>query len=92
MDRAKEILALVDSEDEWYSDAWRSDLLDWLGDREDEELVELMRGAAITLAYRMVTHNDTRSLKPGATPSPEVIMTALANLTEAFHVDVKESL
>jgi hypothetical protein len=59
--------------------------MEWLADRDDSELVEMMRGRASTLAYRMVTHATSGA----PTPSKEVFVTALDRVVDLFKKNVK---
>jgi len=82
MSRVEEILQLLKETDSQYSEAWTNDLLGWLSDREDAELVEIMRGCASVLAYRMV--GDTTM------PSAEVFRKATNDVATAFMDYCKE--
>lgn len=79
--RSEDILELIGTNESQYSRHWSNDLLSWLGDREDAELVEILRGAASTLAYRMVGEVTK--------PSPEIFETALQNVATAFKQNCK---
>jgi hypothetical protein len=84
MSRASDIEELITSSESSYSQTWTDDLMEWLADREDTELVEILRGCASTLAYRMVT----KEIDPG-TPSKEVFVTALDRVAILFKDNVK---
>jgi len=83
MSRSDEILELIAADESQYSRKWSDDLLEWLSDREDAELVEIMRGTASTLAWRMVCGG-------GMKPSVEVFQTAIENVATAFRQNCKE--
>lgn len=83
MSRASDIEELIETDQSPYSREWTDDLMNWLADREDTELVEIMRGSASTLAYRMVTHDG------GSKASKEVFVTALDRVVDLFRKNVK---
>lgn len=87
MSRATDIEQLIATSESPYSQSWTDDLMEWLADREDTELVEVMRGCASTLAYRMVTHETNPK-----TPSKEVFVTALERVVDIFKKNVRELL
>jgi len=82
MGRSDEILELIASDDSEYSQNWINDLMGWLADREDAELVEILRGAASTLAWRIVGEAQVG-------PSVEVFQTAVVNVATAFKENCK---
>ena len=86
MSRASDIEELIASNDSAYSQDWTDDLMNWLADREDTELVEILRGCASTLAYRMVTHETNIN---SSLPSKEVFVTALDRVADIFKQNVK---
>jgi hypothetical protein len=79
---ANNILELVEGIEEYYPTEWLNDLRDWLLDREDDELVEIMRGTASVLAYRIA----------GDRPSPEVFRDSLKKIAKAFLKSVRSSV
>jgi hypothetical protein len=80
MNRSEEILELIGTKNQ-FSQSWTNDLLGWLGDREDAELIEIMRGVCATLAYRMVGEQ----MKPSA----EVFFAALDDIATAFKENIQ---
>jgi len=82
MGRSEEILQLVASQDSEYSQRWIDDLMSWLADRDDAELVEILRGSASTLAWRIVGESQVA-------PSVEVFQTAVVNVATAFKENCK---
>ena len=84
MSKADEILELLASNESEYSQHWTNDLMDWLSDREDAELVEIMRGCASVLGWRMIG-DESIKIKPSA----EVFKTAVVNVATAFKENCK---
>jgi hypothetical protein len=85
MSRASDIEELILESESQYSQGWFNDLQEWLGDREDAELVEILRGCASQLAWRMVTPENVVAMKP----SKEVFVTALDRVARLFKENVK---
>lgn len=77
MNRAEALLNKVREEAGYFDQADTNAMHDWLADRSDEELVEIMRGAAGTIAWRM-TATDTMH------PTREVFAHALDQVADAF--------
>lgn len=90
MTRDQEILKLINSDDEYLSRRSIDALFGWLGDRSDQELVEILRCSAATLAYRSCTNDDADTF---VKPTGEVFITALRRISETFakHIDESES-
>jgi hypothetical protein len=84
MTRAEDIDNLIRERETDFTQAWVDDLHNWLIERNDAELVEMLRGVASTLAWRRVTLETN----PFANPSMEVFETSLKQVAQVF----KESM
>ena len=83
MNRLDEILALLKKRESMFNRPKMEELIEWMGDRTDEEVVELLRTATTELAWRATGGHDV------VYPSSEVFYEATAKIAEEFYEQVK---
>ena len=87
MSRLDDIVELIQNRESLKSRQFMKELIGWMGERDDEEVVELLRGACTELAWR-ATGGHAQPAQ--VYPSKEVFYEATERIAKTFYESVKE--